>query len=596
MSPLKQGRSTTAHSSALLGFALLTILMTWPLVTQLGESVPGWPGDNLLYVWMLSWFKRAVLDLGVSPAFSPLFFAPEGLELARTEMTLANTVLGLPMTAAWGPVVSYNLMLLLSYVLSGFGAYLWIWRLSGDHLAGFIAGITLAFAPYRTAHLPGHLPLMATQWLPFLFFSLEELGRTRRLRFAALCGLFLALNAWASWYYFFVSLVAVPVYVLIRFGNWRARLRRAFFWQAACVSLAPAALLIGAASWPFLQFHGTGEMQHAFSTMESWSASPTDFFVPNLLHPLWGDALRELVPHQTRLLVEKNLSLGVIPLGLGLVAIFGRWKDRAVRALTSMALVSLVLALGPSLQWAGERVVVSVPTRVVGYLERMGVTPYLASRIDSVIPNTAQLNPQILVPLPMLLFYLFVPFTASMRAIGRFGMITTLAVAGLAGLGIAFLRLRGRGRLWRWIIPLVAMGVILFEFWAIPWRATALQPRPIDLWLAEQEPGAVVELPIDEGLHPLRQYDTMVSQQASLLAPMSLPFLPDAFAERVARLGSFPDEMSLDALAEYQVAYILVHTIEYEGLSRELRENAAQRLHLIRCFDSICAYSLEPLK
>lgn len=60
---LTKSRPAVVHLAAFLAYALLTVLMTFPLVLRLADSVPGWPGDNLLYVWLLWWYKRALVDL-----------------------------------------------------------------------------------------------------------------------------------------------------------------------------------------------------------------------------------------------------------------------------------------------------------------------------------------------------------------------------------------------------------------------------------------------------------------------------------------------------------------------------------------------------
>jgi hypothetical protein len=591
--PSKSARVTLIHAGVLLGFTSLTALMTYPLVLRMTESVPGWPGDNLHYVWLLWWFKRAIVDLRTSPFFNPFVYAPEGLQMACTEMTWANTLLALPLTIRWGPVVAYNGMLLLSFILTGFATYLWVWRLTGSYAAGFVSGTVFTFSPYRMAHFPGHLPLMPTQWLPFLLYTLEELARTRRLRFAALAGLFFGLNAWASWYYFYFSLLTVPLYVLIRSGDWQRRLRSPFLWQSVALFTATALAMILPATWPFLRLYSTGEMRHTFDMMDLWAANPTDFFVPNLLHPLWGKTLRKLVPFPWKQPVEKSLFLGLIPMLLVLVSLIKRRDEKAVRALAWIALCSFILALGPTLHWLGQRIYVTVPPGAMAVLYHLGVTHYLASRLDPVLLSDMQLNHFVFIPLPMLLLYLFVPFTASMRVVARFGMITMLAFAALAGRGLAILREHWTGRYMRWALPALVVGVVLFEFLALPYEATALHPRPVDLWLAEQTDGAMAELPVADGLHPLKDYYATVHQQSMIFGPASLTFIPPVLPERSERLDSFPDTESIRALQDYETTYVVVHTDEYEDWSNEIEPwETTGQLHLARCFKALCVYKL----
>ncbi|NLF49583.1 MAG: hypothetical protein GX577_00460, partial [Leptolinea sp.] len=41
-------------------FTLLTIVMTWPLATRMGSQMVGSIGDNIYFVWMIGWFKKAL--------------------------------------------------------------------------------------------------------------------------------------------------------------------------------------------------------------------------------------------------------------------------------------------------------------------------------------------------------------------------------------------------------------------------------------------------------------------------------------------------------------------------------------------------------
>lgn len=579
------------HLGVLLGFLILSVLMTYPLTFRMSRSVPGWPGDNLHYVRLLWWFKHALIDRGISPYFNPFVYAPEGLAMARGEVTLANTVFGLPLTAAWGPVVAYNVLLLTSFVLTGFATYLWIWRLTDRRVAGGVAGVIFAFCPYRMAHLPGHLPLMATQWLPFLLYAIEELHRTRNVRFAVWGAFFFAMNAWASWYYLYFALILVPLYVVFRFKRWSRWLRSKRFWKATSVLMVVSLVIILPAALPFLQFYDTGDMQHKFNAMEKWSANPTDFFVPNLLHPLWGEPLRKLVPFQWDLWVEKGLSLGVIPLILATVALMGQWQKRRVRALGIIALTSFSLALGPTLHWAGERVEFTVPTGLMALLYHLRITPYLTQHLDPVLLSDMQTNHYVFVPLPMLFFYLFVPFSKAMRSVGRFGLLTILAVAALAGQGTvrAWQELRLRR-----ILPWVVVLLVIFEFWSLPYEMTELEPRPVDRWLAAQPSGVTVELPVKDGLPPLKDYYATVHQQPTVFGPTNVTFIPQALEERHERIESFPDAESIKALEDYGTAYVLVHTNEFDNWRQKVgSEEVDDRLQLLRCFETTCVYSLE---
>ena len=254
-------------------------------------------------------------------------------------------------------------------------------------------------------------------------------------------------------------------------------------------------------------------------------------------------------------------------------------------------MVSLILALGPTLHWAGQQIHVTVWPGLMALLDRVHFTSYLSSRLDSALLQDMQHNHYLFVPLPMLLLYLFVPFTASMRAVARFGVVTVLAVATLAGYGVALLAARWNSRFRQTVFTGLLCGGILFELLALPNQTTALEPRPVDLWLAQQPKGAVVEMPIQESVQPLQRYYATVHQQPSVLGPTGMSFTPATLSERRERLKSFPDADSLAALREYQAAYILVQTDRFEDWPKKaVPWEATGELELIRCFGSLCVY------
>jgi hypothetical protein len=206
-----------------LFYILVTILMTWPLAARMGFSFVGQIGDNLYFVWLIEWIRKAVFELHVSPVFVPFLNYPDGWSLAYTEITPAMIGLALPASLLGGPFFGYNFALLASFVLSGIGMYIWIHHLTGNRGAALVAGMIFAFLPYRMAHfLIGHLNLSGTQWFPFYFMGLYDLLRQppTRARGGAwkpvlLAGISLGLIALTSQYYLYMTALVSAVFVVV---------------------------------------------------------------------------------------------------------------------------------------------------------------------------------------------------------------------------------------------------------------------------------------------------------------------------------------------------------------------------------------------
>src|SRR4029453_18612689 len=138
--------------------------MTRPLVFQARTAIPGGPGDNLYYLWIIDWYHTAIVNR--LPAYhTPVLNAPEGWNLAFNEMDL-SAVLGLPGYWFGGAALAYNIRFWLSFVLSGLLTAIWVRRLTGRLAPGIVAGMLFAFLPYRLAHAYGHLDLLGTEALP----------------------------------------------------------------------------------------------------------------------------------------------------------------------------------------------------------------------------------------------------------------------------------------------------------------------------------------------------------------------------------------------------------------------------------------------
>src|SRR3954466_11713885 len=106
---------------AFLVYVALTVLTTWPLAAGLARDVPGDFGDPLLQMWIIAW-DATHLGRGW---WSANIFAPHPLSLAYSEHLLPQAVQAWPVYAATNnPILSYNLIFLSTFALSGLGMFL----------------------------------------------------------------------------------------------------------------------------------------------------------------------------------------------------------------------------------------------------------------------------------------------------------------------------------------------------------------------------------------------------------------------------------------------------------------------------------------
>jgi len=128
--------------------AVFILFYAFPLVRNPGLPQVGQATlDPNFYVWSWRWWPYA-LSHGLNPLFSAQVGAPAGYNLAWTTTVPAVAVVLIPVTAAFGPIVSFNLTLLLAAPVSAWAAFVAARRLTGRFWAALLAGAVYGFSWY----------------------------------------------------------------------------------------------------------------------------------------------------------------------------------------------------------------------------------------------------------------------------------------------------------------------------------------------------------------------------------------------------------------------------------------------------------------
>lgn len=546
------------HLPALALFVALTALMANPLVRDPAHTTVGWEGDNLSGVRIFWWMKHALVDLGRSPFFDPESVYPLGDERARSEMFPAASVLAIPITATFGPVVAYNTMMFLSFVLTGFGTYLWVHTMTGGRGPAVLAGIIAAFLPYRFAHLLGHADITGTQWMPWTLFALERFLSAKTARRAAGVGVALGLTMLSAWYYAYSTALMLPVYTLARTRPWREH------WNAATLrGLAIAAGVAGAMIMPFLvpylRLRMAGRLERSIEEMESHSLNVYSFFLPNWQSPLWHDFMAHWFRQDSVYGVERAVSLGYTACALGLVALALRRTDGRVAALVAVWLASYVMALGPTVHFGDRQVRIPTPLLVTA----------VAQNVAGMFPSAAGIRQQIIedqsvpIPLPAMAMYFLTPISSAVRVMARFGFWTGLMTAALAAWGLMRVQHEVRRRFGERtrlavVVLVAACTLVLVESYSQQ-PLTRVEPRAVDVWLRDLPRGdwSVVELPLAQTDRYVQDYYKTVHQKPTILTSPSDGFPSPLVMKRREALTVFPSTEALATLREARVRHVL---------------------------------------
>jgi len=260
---------------AVLGlFVLLAVVHTWPLAQRPGVHSRVDNGDYSLNVWAVDWVART---LPTDPAhlFDANIFYPAKLTLAYSEPLILQGALAIP--AVWlgvPPVMTFNLLLLAGFTLSGFAFALLVHRDTGSWTAGIVAGSAVAFNAHHLVRL-AHVQALHLELLPIVFVAIDRLLVTGRARYAALLGASLALQATASIYLLVFTGWAVVCAWIARAPEWRGRLRDTAAWTA--LSGVTCGLLLLPVIWPYAELARTQGMVRSLAETQRCAATWTDY-------------------------------------------------------------------------------------------------------------------------------------------------------------------------------------------------------------------------------------------------------------------------------------------------------------------------------
>lgn len=468
-------RRVSSRIAVLLLFTALTLIVTYPVITRMTTSLaqnPEWTHDGFHHTYVLWWFKEALSDLHTSPADLRLICFPSGgyYPLVLTYSTVY--AVGLPLLLFLSPATVYNLLFLLTFLLSGLSGYALCTYLTRNKYAGILGGIVYAFFPNRMAHaLSGHLELISTYLFPLYLLLLIKTVHHPRLTTSLLCGL--ALGGSLLVQPLFIPWLLAPftlVWLLYESLLMRQSVKPHALLLVAC-AFGIAVLLAVPFFWPVLreQAQGQGEYLQDEGTV-FFSADLLGILAPSPLNPFLS-ALRivppfahNVVPTSWRI-AELMTYAGIIPLTLSLAAVWG--YRRRVGAWVILALTAAIFSLGPLLKVNGRLVALTTDN-----IESSVTLPYA-----------------LLANLPLLSYN---------RAPARINISLMLAVSVLASYGLARVLNRMQGR-WKGLLTVVLCTLTLCELLVIwPCPTAPLEPFTSLPDLATDDTGseAVLNLPV----------------------------------------------------------------------------------------------------
>ncbi len=218
-------RSAAAAALALLAFSGLLALHLRPLPLHPATGTSD-VGDALLVSWIIDWVQSHIF---AAPGllYQGNIFYPHPNTLTFSETLIPLALASFPVRwLSRNPLLVYNVLFFLAYVLTGWLTYLLVRRLTGSAAGGLLAGTAFAFNAYMIDHVP-HLQLLSVWFVPLAFLFLDRFLEKKRPADAAVFGLAVAAQGLTCIYYglflAFLLAVGLPAFWWIRRKELRPR-------------------------------------------------------------------------------------------------------------------------------------------------------------------------------------------------------------------------------------------------------------------------------------------------------------------------------------------------------------------------------------
>ncbi len=507
-----------------IGFALVTRVMTAPLIDLNNLSDASYPGDARLLIWTLAWDAHALLTH--VPLFDANMFFPQAGALGWAEHHIGLGLFATPVYAlTHDPVYAYWCVWLAAFVLNGLAMQALAFRITKDAVASFGAGLLYAFCFFRMHHAHGHVQMLWTWAMPLALLAADRwverpsAGRTAGVVAAVV------LQALSGWYLavdLAIILVVAAPFLLLK----RPLTLRHLASGAVAVAIAVPAILWFAGAYTHLAGNSLAEVQGNSADIASYLVPPE-----NTRLGQWVATHTSLKPRW--IWGEQTLYLGLVGV---LLAGLGKWRwlrtpDRLTAAAAMAGGVGLALSFGPGTHG-------HLPFDVFTKLPAMGL----------------------------------------LRAPARFALLVVFAQAVLVAGGAAWLR-----RHWRRPATLALTALAAFGLWEsyvinFPGGTPPREPIPAVYTRLKSLPaGAVLSLPTyrfaPDNFH---EADYLLFSTAHW-HPIVNGFgrhEPPGHMARMETLRHFPSPDAMATLRSTGVRYVVLHPARASELARAADEAA----------------------
>ena len=198
-----------------LGYFVLAIITTWPLIRVMGSKAIGYPDEqnpDLDGTLWFHWWVRHALSTHQNPFFCDMIYYPIGRDLIFLFKNNLDCFLAIPFYSLFGYPAYYNVICIVVMVFNGVAMYCLARRFTENHLIAFLTGFIVTYDHTLVAELQEGRILQYIIGLPVLYvlFMVKVIEEDSKLNII-LMALTLLVSSLFYWFYgVFLVTLTVP--------------------------------------------------------------------------------------------------------------------------------------------------------------------------------------------------------------------------------------------------------------------------------------------------------------------------------------------------------------------------------------------------
>ena len=435
-------------------YFLVALVFTFPLVLKMGSQLPQGGGDVYQSIASISAGIKQAQSL---PLKSEVIYLAKGLNTYTWYV-----LLGLFMDK----IAAYNVIFLLSFILSGLGMYMLSVYLTKNKMASVLAGLIFAFSPFHYYQsVAVHLGSMHQEWIPFLALYLLRFFEKFKFKYFVLCGIFALLIAMAEHQMLAFTILFIAFFVAYKLWFDRSIIRNKKFWAYAGSSFLLLAIVAFGMFGQLLKVATSDDnfLDPGMNAANKYSMGALDPIAPPSFHAIWpgfGSFMQDILMSTTK-------GRGSYFIGFSVLAV----------------LVYFVILLYKSRKndTSGQKRMIYFWGLTVGVFYIFSLGPAFSIG-------------KLTIYLPYFLVYKFLPFYENIRTTGRMFVIALLGISVLFAYGYVEVLKRYQNR--KLLMTSIFAAVILLEFWVAPVATMAVTYSPFyDQIAKDSQPYKLIEIP-----------------------------------------------------------------------------------------------------